>query len=52
MKRKRNLNSDKRIYETYKLYLSKDIRKILSKNKKYQLPKINLNKNSQNHAIK
>ena len=52
MKRKRNLNSDKRIYETYKLYLSKDIRKILSKKKKYQLPKINLNKNSQNHAIK
>ena len=52
IKRKRNLNSDKRIYETYKLYLSKDMRKILSKNKKYQLPKIIINKNSPNSIIK
>ena len=34
-------NNDKRIFETYKLYLSKDVRKFLLKNKRYKLPKIN-----------
>ena len=38
-------NNDKRIFETYKLYLSKDIRKFLLKNKRYKLPKINKFKN-------
>jgi NIMA (never in mitosis gene a)-related kinase len=41
-------NNDKKIFDTYKLYLSKEMRKFLSKNKKYRLPNINVNKNSQN----
>ena len=52
MKRKKDIISDKRIYDTYKLYLSKDMRKILSKNKKYTLPKINIKKSSQNSIVK
>ena len=39
-------NNDKRIFETYKLYLSKDMRKYLLKSKKYKLPKINKYKSS------
>ena len=43
-KNRNNLINEKRIYDTYKLYLSKDVRKFLSKNKKYKLPTINKNK--------
>ena len=39
-------NNDKKIFETYKLYLSKDMRKYLLKNNKYKLPKINKYKSS------
>ena len=43
-KRKNNILKDKKIYDTYKLYLTKDVRKYLARNKKYKLPKINRNK--------
>ena len=51
-KRNNNYISDKRIYDTYKLYLSKDVRKFLAKNKRYKLPKINMFKNKPNSIIK
>ena len=52
LKKKNNSINDKRICDTYKLYLSKDIRKFLSKNKKYKLPKIIMNKNTKNIIVK
>ena len=52
IKKKNNSINDKRIFDTYKLYLSKDIRKFLSKNKKYKLPKIIMNKNTKNIIVK
>jgi NIMA (never in mitosis gene a)-related kinase len=51
-KKKNNMLKDKKIYDTYKLYLSKEVRQFLSKNKRYNLPKININKNSQSSGIK
>ena len=44
-KKRNNILRDKKIYDTYKLYLTKDVRKYLSRNKKYQLPKIKINRN-------
>ena len=41
-KKRNNILRDKKIYDTYKLYLTKDVRKYLSRNKKYQLPKIKI----------
>jgi hypothetical protein len=41
--KKSNKDRDKRIFDTYKIYLSKDMRKFLIKNKRYKLPKINTN---------
>ncbi len=51
-KKKNNMLKDKKIYDTYKLYLSKEVRQFLSKNKRYNLPKININKNSPSSGIK
>ena len=52
IKKKNNSINDKRIFDTYKLYLSKDVRKFLSKNKKYKLPKIIMNKKTKNIIVK
>jgi NIMA (never in mitosis gene a)-related kinase len=51
-KKKSNALNDKKIYDTYKLYLSKEVRQFLSKNKRYKLPKININKNSPSSGVK
>ena len=51
-KKRKDYINDKRIYDTYKLYLSKDVRKFLAKNKKYKLPKIIMNKNNTNSFVK
>ena len=51
-KKRNDYINDKRIYDTYKLYLSKDVRKFLAKNKKYKLPKIIMNKNNTNSVVK
>ena len=51
-KKRKDYINDKRIYDTYKLYLSKDVRKFLAKNKKYKLPKIIMNKNNTNSVVK
>ena len=43
-KKKNNMKSDRRILETYKLYISSDVKKYIKTNKMNYLPKINIPK--------